>query len=158
MIRRVVLIGLALLTLLAVTPAGAGAYPARVGVSAGEYWLTLSRLKVPAGQVKVEIVNYGEDPHDLKLRRIGGTRTYSIPETVSGGRNVPDVAPAGQAATTSGAPPRITAPRACTRCCASAPAELEPRLLRNRRLRFGREDFALRSRRYAGLLRSAKKK
>jgi hypothetical protein len=86
-IRRIVLIALALLTLLAVTPAGAGAYPARVGVSAGEYWLTLSRLKVPKGLVKVEIVNYGEDPHDLKLRRIGGTRTYSIPETVSGGRN-----------------------------------------------------------------------
>jgi plastocyanin len=88
-IRRCVLIALASVTLLAVgpgTPAGAGAYPARVGVSAGEYWLTLSRLNVPAGYVKVEMVNYGEDPHDLKLRRIGGTRTYSISETASGAR------------------------------------------------------------------------
>ena len=91
MIRRCVLIALVSLTLVGVgagTGAAATAYPTRVQVSVGEYWLTLSRLRVPAGRVKVEIVNYGEDPHDLKLKRIGGTHTYSISETPSGGRQV----------------------------------------------------------------------
>jgi len=90
-IRRCVLIALVSLTLVGVgagTGAAATAYPTRVQVSVGEYWLTLSRLRVPAGRVKVEIVNYGEDPHDLKLKRIGGTHTYSISETPSGGRQV----------------------------------------------------------------------
>jgi hypothetical protein len=30
------------------------------------------------GPAIVELVNYGEDDHDLALRRIGGTRTYRI--------------------------------------------------------------------------------
>lgn len=57
----------------AATPA-----PARTQVSAAEFSLALSRSSIRSGQAIVELVNYGEDDHDLALRRIGGTRTYRI--------------------------------------------------------------------------------
>jgi hypothetical protein len=52
--------------------------PARAQVSAGEFRLTLSRATIHRGPAIIELVNYGEDDHDLALRRIGGTRTYRI--------------------------------------------------------------------------------
>ena len=62
---------LALLTLAA--PA-----PARVQVGADEFSYSLSRQSIKAGPVIVQLVNYGEDEHDLRLRRAGGTRIYRI--------------------------------------------------------------------------------
>jgi uncharacterized cupredoxin-like copper-binding protein len=50
--------------------------PARVQVSAQEFRFILSRPTIEAGAAIVQLVNFGEDPHDLRLRRIGGTRTY----------------------------------------------------------------------------------
>jgi plastocyanin len=83
--------GLAALTALVLAlraePApGAVAFPARIQAVTTEFRLTLSRIRVPAGRVRIELANYGEDPHDLKLRRIGGTRVYTIPETAPGER------------------------------------------------------------------------
>ena len=52
--------------------------PARVQVSADEFHYTLSRQSLRAGPAIVQLVNYGEDEHDLRLRRKGGTRTYRI--------------------------------------------------------------------------------
>ena len=52
--------------------------PARTQVSAHEFGLALSRFSIRSGQAIVELVNYGEDDHDLALRRVGGTRTYRI--------------------------------------------------------------------------------
>jgi hypothetical protein len=66
-------------------PAEAAAAPARLQVGAHEFGLTLSRARVPAGKVRIELVNYGEDPHDLKLRRVRGTRVHSLPEALPGG-------------------------------------------------------------------------
>lgn len=60
---------LALLTLAA---------PARVQVGADEYRYSLSRQTIKAGPAIVQLVNYGEDEHDLRLRRAGGTRVYAI--------------------------------------------------------------------------------
>jgi uncharacterized cupredoxin-like copper-binding protein len=60
--------------------------PARLGVSASEFHLVLSRASVKAGAVEIELQNDGEDPHDLRLRRVGGTHTYSIPLTKPGKR------------------------------------------------------------------------
>ena len=40
-------------------------------VSAVEFRLTLSRTTIRAGAAVVELVNYGEDDHDLLLRRTG---------------------------------------------------------------------------------------
>ena len=48
----------------------------------------LDAVPVPAGLVKIEHVNFGEDPHDLRLRRIGGTHTYVFAKIAAGGREV----------------------------------------------------------------------
>lgn len=51
--------------------------PARVQVSAEEFSLAMSRTKVRPGTVILELVNYGEDDHDLALRRNAtGARTF----------------------------------------------------------------------------------
>jgi hypothetical protein len=62
--------------------------PYRVGVGASEFHLVLSRASVKAGRVLIELDNQGEDVHDLRLRRVGGTKTYAIPATKPGGRFV----------------------------------------------------------------------
>lgn len=81
--RRLVPVVIALFAV--VTPATAAAPPpARLQVAAKEFSLTLSRAKLKPGWAIVELANYGEDPHDLRLRRIGGTVTRSI-STVQAG-------------------------------------------------------------------------
>jgi hypothetical protein len=67
---------LALLTLAA---------PARLQVGADEFSYALSRQSIKAGPAIVQLVNYGEDEHDLRLRRAGGTRTYVIGKIRPGG-------------------------------------------------------------------------
>lgn len=67
---------LAALAALAVTPAPA---PTRVQVGAKEFYFVLSRHTVAAGPAIVELVNYGEDPHDLRVERVGGTHVYRTP-------------------------------------------------------------------------------
>lgn len=66
--------------------------PARLGVSAKEFHLVLSRPAVKAGEVEIELQNDGEDVHDLRLRRIGGTRTYLVPSTQPGRRRTIEIA------------------------------------------------------------------
>ena len=61
------------LVLLALAPA-----PARLQVGAEEFGYTLSRRSIKAGPAIVQLVNFGEDEHDLRLRRAGGTRVYRI--------------------------------------------------------------------------------
>ena len=58
--------------------AAAAPPPARIQVSADEFGLTLSRASIRRGSAIVELVDFGEDDHDLALRRSGGTRTYRI--------------------------------------------------------------------------------
>ena len=65
--------------------------PARLGVSATEFHLVLSRGSVKAGRVLIELDNNGEDAHDLRLRRIGGYRIYAFPLTKPGGRYTLDL-------------------------------------------------------------------
>jgi hypothetical protein len=67
---------LALLTLAA---------PARVQVGAEEFGYTLSRPSIKAGPAIVQLANFGEDEHDLRLRRVGGTRTYRVGTASPGG-------------------------------------------------------------------------
>jgi uncharacterized cupredoxin-like copper-binding protein len=61
--------------------------PARLGVSAQEFHLTLSKPAVKAGVLEIELQNDGEDPHDLRVRRVGGSHTFSIPLTQPGKRH-----------------------------------------------------------------------
>lgn len=79
-----------LLTVTAVAGARRDRPPARLMVSAREHSLVLSRQTITAGPALIEFLNRGEDPHDLRMRRIVGPgvsarRTFSVPETRSGG-------------------------------------------------------------------------
>ncbi len=70
--------------------AGAGVIargdPARVQVTADEFRLVLSRSSIKAGPAIVELVNLGEDEHDLALRRAGpGAVTRRINVVTPGG-------------------------------------------------------------------------
>jgi hypothetical protein len=81
------LLALAALVAAPVATASASApAPARLGVSAKEFRFSLSRTTVRSGPILIELDNFGEDVHDLRLRRVGATRTYTIPETASGSR------------------------------------------------------------------------
>jgi plastocyanin len=61
----------ALAAVLAGTIALGGAGPARMQVVAREFSFSLSRTRLPAGQAVIELANFGQDPHDLRLQRIG---------------------------------------------------------------------------------------
>jgi hypothetical protein len=61
------------------------AAPARIQIGADEFSYSLSRQSIKAGPAIVQLVNYGEDEHDLRLRRTGGTRTYRIGKVRPGG-------------------------------------------------------------------------
>jgi uncharacterized cupredoxin-like copper-binding protein len=52
--------------------------PARLQVGADEFRYTLSRQTLKSGPAVVQLVNFGEDEHDLRLRRRGGTRVYRL--------------------------------------------------------------------------------
>ena len=58
--------------------------PARVQVVAREFSFALSRRTVNAGTAIIELANFGEDAHDLRLQRVGGTRVYAWPVAQSG--------------------------------------------------------------------------
>jgi len=81
---RAVVGGVLLLAVLGVAPGEARA-PARLMVQADEHSLVLSRQSMERGPALVQVLNRGEDPHDLKLRRIGGSRVVSVPEIPAGG-------------------------------------------------------------------------
>ena len=84
---RIVVVGAAVAGLLA----PAAAPPARLGVTAKEFRFSLSRTALKRGPAVIELDNFGQDVHDLRLRRIGGTRTYGLPATRPGGRTELDV-------------------------------------------------------------------
>jgi uncharacterized cupredoxin-like copper-binding protein len=58
----------------------------RVQVTALDFEYRLSRTTVPAGTVIVELVNFGEDEHDVRLRRLDGKRVYRIGKVAPGER------------------------------------------------------------------------
>lgn len=58
--------------------------PARVQVVAREFTYTLSRTKVTAGKVIVELVNNGQDTHDLDLERVGSAHVFHFPKVDPG--------------------------------------------------------------------------
>lgn len=65
----------------AAAPASAGRdddVPSRLLVTAREYSLTLSQAKLGGGDAIVQLYDYGEDPHDLVLQRVGGEHRFSL--------------------------------------------------------------------------------
>jgi plastocyanin len=78
-VRAGVAAGAAVALLAAPTASPLAPAPARVQVAAKEFFFALSRHTVVAGPAIVELVNFGEDPHDLRLQRIGGGRVWKTP-------------------------------------------------------------------------------
>jgi hypothetical protein len=76
-VSKLLLVGFAAAGLLAHSAAA----PARLGVTAQEFRFSLSRTTLKRGPAIIELDNFGEDVHDLRLRRVGGARTYGLPET-----------------------------------------------------------------------------
>jgi plastocyanin len=70
----------------------------RLSARASEYYWILSRPKVKAGAVTIELNNQGEDGHNLSLQREGDVgEPMEIPETSSGQRATADFdLPAGK--------------------------------------------------------------
>ena len=68
-------------------PQTAAPAPARLGVSAREFHLVLSRASVKAGVVVIQLQNDGEDVHDLRVRRVGGVHLFRFPLTSPGGHS-----------------------------------------------------------------------
>jgi hypothetical protein len=84
--RAAVVIGLGLGLAFGIVSAADGAVttPARLFVSSKEWSLVLSRQTLKSGSARIQLYNAGEDAHDLRLRRVGGTRTLAIGETTPG--------------------------------------------------------------------------
>jgi hypothetical protein len=83
---KLALFAAAFAALTAALPATAAA-PGRLQVTALEFEYRLSRPQLRAGRWSIiELVNLGEDEHDLRLRRIGGTRIYGIKKVLPGQR------------------------------------------------------------------------
>jgi hypothetical protein len=55
-----------------------------VQVVAHEFSFALSRVTIKAGPAIVELDNQGEDAHDLRMQRVGGSRVYTWPTVLPG--------------------------------------------------------------------------
>jgi plastocyanin len=60
--------------------------PARIQVVAREYSFSLSRLKVHSGTAVIELANFGQDIHDLRVQRVGAKHIAGLGEVAAGGR------------------------------------------------------------------------
>jgi plastocyanin len=58
--------------------------PARMQVSAKEFSYTLSRTHLHPGQATIELVNFGQDPHDLRVQRVGARHIAGLPVVAPG--------------------------------------------------------------------------
>lgn len=75
---RRLLVAAALFALVVPVATASAPQPARVQISADEFSLALSRPSIRRGPAIIELVNYGEDDHDLALRRLGAKRVFRI--------------------------------------------------------------------------------
>ena len=60
-----------------------GIAPARMQVVAREFSFGLSRTHVKAGHAVIELANFGSDPHDLRLQRIGAQHIAGLGEVAA---------------------------------------------------------------------------
>jgi plastocyanin len=78
-VRRLALLGLTALAVAAAAhPVLAARPPTRIQVTALEFEYRLSRLTVRQGPALIQLVNYGEDEHDLWIQRVGGTKRWKV--------------------------------------------------------------------------------
>ena len=60
--------------------------PARVQVVAKEFSFGLSRVSVKAGPAVIELANFGQDPHDLRVQRKGARHIAGLGVVAPGKR------------------------------------------------------------------------
>ena len=60
--------------------------PSRVQVVAREYSFALSRLQLHAGTALIQLANFGQDPHDLRVQRIGARHIAGLGVVAPGRR------------------------------------------------------------------------
>ena len=83
---RLAVVAAVVAALAAALPATAAA-PVRLQVTALEFEYRLARPQLRSGRWSIiELVNLGQDEHNLRMRRIGGTRTYGIKTVLPGQR------------------------------------------------------------------------
>jgi len=63
-----------------------GGGPSHVQVVAKEFSLGLSRTQLHAGTAVIELANFGQDPHDLRLQRAGSRHIAGIGVVAPGAR------------------------------------------------------------------------
>jgi plastocyanin len=59
--------------------------PARMQVTAKEFSFAFSRTHLPAGKATIELANFGQDPHDLRIQRVGARHIAGLPVVAPGG-------------------------------------------------------------------------
>ena len=82
--KLAVLTGLLGLSLFHATPKAAA--PSRVQVVAREFSFSLSRVRVHSGTAVIELANFGQDIHDLRVQRIGSKHIAGLGDIGAGGR------------------------------------------------------------------------
>jgi len=60
--------------------------PSRMQVVAREFSYTLSRTRLKPGQAVIEIANFGQDAHDLRVQRVGARHIAGTPVVQPGSR------------------------------------------------------------------------
>ena len=60
--------------------------PVRIQVVAREYSFSLSRVRVHSGAAVIELANFGQDLHDLRVQRIGAKHIAGLGVVPAGGR------------------------------------------------------------------------
>lgn len=63
-----------------------GGAPARVQVVAHEFSYQLSRTQLKPGSATIELANFGQDAHDLRVQRVGERHIAGTPVVQAGGR------------------------------------------------------------------------
>jgi plastocyanin len=59
-----------------------------VQAQGSEFRISLSRSKIKQGKLRLEFVNFGEDPHDLAVKRKGNRYVRNVGRTEPGERGV----------------------------------------------------------------------
>jgi plastocyanin len=83
-VKLAVLTGLLGLSLFHAVPKAPA--PSRVQVVAREYSFTLSRLRVHSGAAVIELANFGQDIHDLRIQRVGAKHIAGLGDVAAGAR------------------------------------------------------------------------
>ncbi len=77
---------LVLLACGAIALGAGGQSQSRMQVVSREFTFQLSRTQLGAGPATIELANFGQDAHDLRVQRIGAAHIAGTPVVQAGGR------------------------------------------------------------------------